>query len=255
MNRSWTWQLPALDRPVTMHRWGEMGAPLLLFPPNGDDAGSVERAGLVQSLSLLMTDRRVKVYSVDSVVGAAWNQPGDPLRSAWIQNEFGKAVRDDIVPRIWEDCRAERLDIVAAGADLGAFDAIGAVCRYPDVFCSAIGMSGTYDLTSRLAGTWSDDFYFSSPLHFLPGLGGELLDRLRDRFVILATGTGSSESPGESWWMADVLGSKSVPNRVDNWPGYGHDWGTWSAMLPGYLHEVLETVCQWRSQDAEIRVI
>ena len=29
-------------------------------------------------------------------------------------------------------------------------------------------MSGTYDLSGWLQGHWSDDFYFASPLHWLP---------------------------------------------------------------------------------------
>ncbi|MEX0756534.1 MAG: hypothetical protein WD204_01165, partial [Acidimicrobiia bacterium] len=87
-------------------------------------------------------------------------------------------------------------------------------------------------------GHWSDDFYFSSPLHYLPDLDGEQLDTLRRRFVLLATGTGEHENPDDSWRIADVLGARGIPNRVDNWPGWTHDWPTWRAMLPVYLHEL-----------------
>lgn len=239
MNTSWTWDLSELARSVTMHRWGEVGTPVLLFPPEAADAGEVARSGLVDALGLLMADNRVKVYAVDSVGGRAWFESTDPLHAVWVQNRFGVAVREEIVPRIWQDCRSDRLEIVAAGVGFGALDAVGAVCRFPDVFRAAIGMSGTYDLSPRLAGAWSEEFYYSSPLHFLPGLDGDVLEQLRHRFFILASGTGSSENPGESWWLADVLGSKQVPNRVDNWPGYDRSWSTWAAMLPGYLHEVL----------------
>jgi esterase/lipase superfamily enzyme len=101
-------------------------------------------------------------------------------------------------------------------------------------------MSGTYDLSNYLGGRWNDDFYFSSPLHFVPGLGdGWLLDTLRRRFALLATGSGRWEDPGESWRLAHVLGSKGIPNRVDDWgPGVDHDWPTWLRMLPQYLNDV-----------------
>jgi esterase/lipase superfamily enzyme len=100
-------------------------------------------------------------------------------------------------------------------------------------------MSGSYDLSDRLHGHWSDDFYFSSPLHFLPDLGGPVLDRLRRRFVVLATGSGRWEDPGESRRVADVLGAKGIPNRVDDWgPQWDHDWPTWRAMLPLYLDDL-----------------
>ena len=43
----------------------------------------------------------------------------------------------------------------------------------------------------------------------------------------------------ESWAVAHVLGSKQVPNRVDDWgPHYPHDWHTWWQMLPVYLDEL-----------------
>ena len=36
--------------------------------------------------------------------------------------------------------------------------------------------------------------------------------------------------------MADVLGAKGIPNRVEAWgPEWDHDWPTWHRMLPHYL--------------------
>ena len=38
--------------------------------------------------------------------------------------------------------------------------------------------------------------------------------------------------------MAEVLGHKSVPNRVDAWgEDWHHDWPTWRRMLPQYVDE------------------
>ncbi len=75
-------------------------------------------------------------------------------------------------------------------------------------------------------------------MHFLPGLEGEALDTLRQRFVMLASGSGKWEDIGESWRAAEVLGAKGVPNRVDDWgPEYDHDWPTWWQMLPEYLEQ------------------
>ena len=118
--------------------------------------------------------------------------------------------------------------------------ACAAICRHPDVFTKAICLSGTYDLTRWLGGEWNEDFYFSSPLHYLPNLGdGEQLAMLRECFFILATGQGRAEAPDESWRMAHVLGSKGVPNRVDLWgPDHPHDWETWREMLPLYLDDL-----------------
>jgi esterase/lipase superfamily enzyme len=100
-------------------------------------------------------------------------------------------------------------------------------------------MSGTYNLESFMGGS-SDDLYFSSPIHFVPGLLGPALDELRQRLVILASGEGAWEDVGESWAAARVLGDKGIPNRVDSWgPDWEHEWPTWWAMLPLYLKELL----------------
>jgi esterase/lipase superfamily enzyme len=144
------------------------------------------------------------------------------------------------VPAIRADCHAKDIEIVVTGPSIGAFNALAAVCRHPDVFSKAICMSGTYDLTKWMNGQCPQDYYFASPLHFLPGLGeGEQLARLRSRFVLLTHGTGRWEEPGQSWRVADVLGNKGVPNRVDAWGGeWDHDWPTWRAMLPKYLGDM-----------------
>ena len=235
-----TWYSDRLEQHITLTRWGEIGTPVLVFPTAGGDAEEVERMGLIDSLSLLLADARIKVYSVDSIAGQAWMSNHDPLHSAWLQNRYDEAVRWEVVPAIRADCHNGDIEIVTAGASFGAFNAVEVLCRHPDVFRAAVGMSGTYDLTPWLHGTWSDDFYFSSPLHYLPGLtAGPQLDRLRTRFVLLATGTGDHENAGQSWAMADVLGTAGVANRVDNWPGWSHDWPTWHEMLPRYLHELV----------------
>ena len=73
----------------------------------------------------------------------------------------------------------------------------------------------------------------------VPPLEGAQLDALRGRFALLAFGQGRWEDPGESWRLADVLGAKGIPNRVDPWgTDWPHDWPTWRAMLPKYLAEL-----------------
>lgn len=224
---------------VNLVRWGEWGWPVLLFPTAGGDAWEVERHGLIGAVWPLVTAGRIKVYSVDSISGRSWLRGDDPRHSMWLQNRFDECVREEIVPAIRSDCRSDDIELVTAGASFGAFWALQVICRHPDVFRSAICMSGTYDMGRWRRGHWSDDFYYSSPLDFVPGLEGPVLERLRQRFVVLACGSGAWEDPGESWRVADVLGSKGIPNRVDLWSEHhAHDWPTWHEMLPLYLDDL-----------------
>lgn len=235
------WYSPRVEREVQVVRWGHFGQPVLLFSTAGGDAEEAERFLMVRVLDDLLATGRIKLYTCDSVTGRAWTSgESTPLVRARLQNRFDGFVYHELVPAIRQDCRGYEGDIVVAGASIGAFNAAAALCRHPDVFRRAICMSGTYDLSRWMDGEWSEDFYFSSPLHFLPNLGeGPLLDELRRCFVVLATGEGAWEDPGESWRLASVLGSKGIPNRVDPWgPEYDHDWPTWREMLPHYLEEL-----------------
>jgi esterase/lipase superfamily enzyme len=140
---------------------------------------------------------------------------------------------------VFADSGGASSDVVTAGASIGAFNAVAVLCRYPDVFKAAIGMSGTYRIERFYDEAWSQDLYYAAPLQFLPGLDGPQLDVLRSRFAVLASGEGEWEDVGESWRMADALGARQIPNRVDNWgPQWAHQWPTWRSMLPQYLREL-----------------
>ncbi|MCZ6725962.1 MAG: alpha/beta hydrolase-fold protein [Acidobacteria bacterium] len=235
------WYSTHLQQTITIVRWGDSGTPVLLFPTAGGDAEECERFLMVKVLAPLIEGGRIKLYSCDSVAGSAWtSRAGTGRHRSWVQNQFDKFVADELVGAIRQDCGSPDIEIITAGASIGAFNAVASLCRHPDIFKAAIGLSGTYDLTRWLDDDWNEDFYFSSPLHYLPGLGdSEQLAQLRQRFVLLATGEGQWEAPAETWQMAEVLGAKGIPNRVDPWgPDYDHNWPTWREMLPQYLEEL-----------------
>jgi esterase/lipase superfamily enzyme len=234
------WRSERLAREVTMVRWGAFGQPVLVFPTAGGDAEEIERMQLVDALGPLVDRGKIKVYSCDSVAGRALvSREGTPPHQMWLQNQFHHYVRHEVVPAIRADCRSEDVELWAAGASIGAFHAVAVVCRFPDVFARACAMSGTYDLRRFYeVSEFTEDFWVSSPPHFVPRLAGKHLEVLRGRLIVLASGEGRAEDLGESWRMANALGARGVPNRVDSWgPAWPHDWQTWREMLPKYLGE------------------
>ena len=241
MKRHDRWYSERVGTEMSLVRWGEYGRPVLVFPTAGGDAEEIEREGLVEACSQLLSDGRVKLYSCDSVAGRVMMaEAGSVEYRYWVLNGFHSFVRDELVPAIRMDSGGSESLIITAGASIGAFNAVATLCRFPDVFGAAIGMSGTYDIQRFYDGAFTQDLFFASPHHFLPGLDGWQLDQLRQRYVVLATGAGRWESPEYSWRMADLLGSKGVPNRVDVWgPQYDHLWPTWHRMLPQYLDELV----------------
>jgi esterase/lipase superfamily enzyme len=233
------WHSPHVEQEVQLVRWGHMGKPVLLFPTAGGDAEEVEHFHLIGVLMPLIEAGRIKVYSTDSIAGKAWiSEQHSAEYCAHLQNMFDALVYQEIVPAIRTDCQTPDIEIIAAGASIGAFNAVASICRHPDVFSMAIAMSGTYDLSKNLDGHFIEDFYYCSPIHFLPGLEGPVLEKLRERMILMPSGEGDYEDIGESWRMANSLGEKGIPNRVDSWGvEYRHDWETWRKMLPQYLAE------------------
>lgn len=237
MRDSSSWYSERVRQWVHLVRWGHWGTPVLVFPTAGGDAYEIERMGLIAALAPLLDGGRVKVYALDSIAGRAWLQRQDPRHCTWLQSQFDAMIDHEVIAAIRADCRSDGIEVLTAGSSIGAFNALATLCRHPDAVRAAIGMSGTYNLEPWLSGHFDDAFYFASPWHYLPGLGdGWQLDALRRRFALLAYGGGRWEAPHESWRMAELLGGKGVPNRVDAWgPEWDHDWPTWRRMLPQYL--------------------
>ncbi len=236
------WWSSRVRQRVNVARWGHSGIALLLFPTAGGDFEECERFLMLRALEPLIEAGRVRVWSCDSVAGRVWSDgESTGAHRAWMQTQFDGFVAQELVPAIRADAKSPSVEIWTAGSSLGAFNALASVCRHPDAFSKAICMSGTYDFTRWMGGEHTLDFHYSSPLHFLPSMPeGETLSLLRTRFVLLATGSGDYEAPWESWEVAKVLGSRGIPNRVDDWgPTFRHDWVTWREMLPKYLSEML----------------
>lgn len=234
------WYSERIQAEISLVRWGNYGRPVLVFPTAGGDAEEIERNRLIEACQPLLDAGRVKLYSVDSVAGQAMvAKIGSPQHRLWLLNQFHDVIRREIVPAIHADVGGP-LEVIAAGASIGAFNAVAVLCRYPDVFSAAVGMSGSYTIERFYDRPWTQDLYYSAPVQFLPGLQGPDLDLLRERFVVLATGEGQWENVGESETMGAALGNKQIPNRVDNWgPEWDHQWPTWWRMLPQYLDELV----------------
>jgi len=234
------WSSERLGQPIGLARWGHFGTPVLVFPSAGGDAEEIERHGVVGACQELIDAGRIKLYSCDSVAGRAMVSKVGPVE--WrlaLLNRYFDAIRAEVLPAVWADSGGQEVPVITAGASIGAFNAIAALCRHPEAVQAAIGMSGTYTVERFYEGAWTEDLYFASPLQFVPRLKGPALDLLRSRFAVIATGAGAWEDPAESWRMGAVLGDQGVPNRVDDWgPDWEHDWHTWRKMLPRYLTEL-----------------
>jgi esterase/lipase superfamily enzyme len=231
---SWTWTSTRLAAPARVVRWGHFGAPVLLFPSAGGDCEEVERFHLVGALADSIESGRIKVFSVDGIAVRSWLRGTvAPEECARVQNLYDAYIDTEVVPLIRRDCQSEAIEIVAAGAAIGACSAISALVRLPSVFRAAIALSGIFDLSKYLVSGFTPALASVLPLHSLSALAD---DAVRRRFVLLATGEGAYEQRAESERMSAVLGTAGVNHTFEKWGrNYAHTWNTWREMLPRYV--------------------
>ncbi|MEQ1501690.1 MAG: alpha/beta hydrolase-fold protein [Myxococcota bacterium] len=237
-----TWFSPAVDREMSVARFGWFGKPVLLFPTGGGDFLEHERFLMIAALTPLIDAGRIKVYTVGNINRDGWINPDAlPRRKTELQARFDQYLLDELLPFVKWDCRDTDQKFATAGASLGAFNAVTAVSKHPEWFDLAVTMSGTFDLSRWLNGYRDDDFYYNHPLDFLPNLGpSEQLDRLREARFVLGVGRGRWDNPPNSFRMARALAEKGVWNRVELWgPDADHDWPTWRTMLPMFLDRLV----------------
>ena len=210
------WFSDRLEQEFTVARWGHFGVPVLVLPTAGGDAEEIERHKLCGVLRPRCSRRggSRSTPAIPSPAGRWRAAPGARRTGCGCSTSSTKRCATRWCRPSTPTTGGSDQRIVTAGASIGAFNAVALLCRFPDVFEAAIGMSGTYRIQRFLEGAWSDDLFYSSPLDFLPGLDGDQLEVLRQRRVILPSGEGEHEDIGESWAMAEVLGSKGVPNRA-----------------------------------------
>jgi esterase/lipase superfamily enzyme len=143
--QAWTWTTPRLPQPARMARWGHFGAPVLIFPTAGGDFEEIERFQLVAALGGLIDGGRIKVYSIDAVAVRAWLAATTSVRECISLEEcYDTFLYEDVLRRIRVDCQDDHLEPILVGASLGAATAVTTLCRHPDSFRAAIGLSGVY---------------------------------------------------------------------------------------------------------------
>jgi esterase/lipase superfamily enzyme len=230
------WHSPTLSKDMPIVSYGSWGHPVLLYPTAAADFLENERFGLIGAVTPQIESGRVRIFSIDSINNQSWMDRGLPVQEqARRQALYSRYIEDEVVPYIRNACQSPDIRIATAGASFGAFHAANALFRRPDLFDGVIAMSGFYDLGSDYLHGYSDDnAFFNNPAWYLPGLGGDNLQRLQTACkILILTGQGAYEAPDASRYLSKVLHSKAIPHFLDVWGhDVAHDWPWWLKMLP-----------------------
>ncbi len=233
------WWSPALHKDMEVAVYGHYGPAMLMFPTAGADYLEYERFNLYDNIYHLLDGGKLKVFSINSINNESWLNNGmNPRDKAIRHQQYNSYVCDEVAPFIFTDCKGW-VPVYTAGASLGALHALNTFFRRPEMFSGTIAMSGSYDLKDYTKGYRDENVYFNSPEDYLKNLNdGWLLDKMRDnKKIIIATGEGNFEDPDASRALSGILNSKGVPHELSIWGReWPHDWPTWRAMFPYFIH-------------------
>lgn len=226
----------AVGRPLELLTFGHGGKPVLVFPCAGGRFFEYEDFGMVATVARYIEEGKIRLFCVDGLDNESWLAPAHPADKARRANDYDWAIVHDVVPFIRERCGGE--GIMAHGCSFGAYHSVNFTLRHPDVFDSALALSGNYSVSFAVGDFRNEDVYLNDPLMYLPGLQDPwFLDRLREDLIIICAGQGAWEDwNDEARALSRTLWEKGVPHLFDLWGhDVAHDWPFWKRMILHFL--------------------
>ena len=181
-------------------RWGHFGVPVLVVPHGGRRRRG-GRAAPPRRSSLAGWSRRAGSRSTPATAspGPAMAQATRARSSIAAGCSTSSSRRS---PTRWcprsTRTRPGRNEVDRRGCVDRGVQRARADLPLPHLFRAAVCMSGTFDVEPFIGG-FTDDLYFSSPIHFLPGLDGPASTSCGSVSSYFASGSGKWEDVGESW--------------------------------------------------------
>ncbi|GAB3486747.1 esterase family protein [Flexivirga lutea] len=235
--------VPGTDVSLGVIRHGHWGRPVLVFPSEAGRAEDFAAHGMVEAVQGLVDAGRVSFFCVDSADRWTWSDNAATTEErANRQHAYTRWLESAALPWIADQVGGER-PLITLGVSMGAYHAVHFTLTHAHQAPLAIGLSGSYDVTSWHGhGETGDATYFANPMAYVAGLHGDHLDWLRRAAsVLLVVGEGPFEvSPTQALpsttAFAQLLAEKGIPHQLDVW-GHdsAHDWPWWCKQLAHHL--------------------
>ena len=130
MKERTTWYSARVERDVTLARWGRSARRSCSSrPPAATPRRSSASTSSTRSVSCSTPAASRSTPATASPDACCWRSEGDAGQRTWLQNQFHEFVRREVVPAIRTDCQTPDIEIIAAGASIGAFNALAVLCR------------------------------------------------------------------------------------------------------------------------------
>jgi esterase/lipase superfamily enzyme len=223
--------------------YGHWGRPVIVFPSEAGSAWDFAANGMVDSVSWLLDEGRVKLYCVDSADASTWSDRSIPSEErARRHGDYERWLLEEVVPFVAGDSGGSS-QIATLGCSLGAYHAANVALRHADVFPLALCLSGNYDPAQwNPWGETGAEAYFHNPTQYVANLHGDHLDWLRRSVhLVLVVGQGAWEvdptgALPSTHRFSELLREKGISHELDVW-GHDvpHDWSSWQRQLAHHL--------------------
>jgi esterase/lipase superfamily enzyme len=234
------WYSRRLHRDMGVLVCGHFGRPIVTFPTSGGNESEYYDQRFLEAVGDFIEQGRVKFFCLDTNASETfYDKRAHPRHRTWLLRMYDEYLTEEVVPFVHHNCRGWQ-PITTLGASLGAFYAVNALLKHPDVFKRCFGLSGVYDMKQFMGGSYDDNFYFNNPVDYIQGLSDPwFYEQLRSCDIRLVTGNGPFENSGPSYHLSHILRSKGIAHSVDDWgPLGGHEWPYWKHQMRQYLNEM-----------------
>lgn len=234
-----------LGREMYFNVYGHAGKPVIVFPSSGGNQNEYGNFGMIDACRSFIERGLIKFYTPDSFDKESWlaiNKSGHDMARA--HNAYDRYIINELVPLIRHESEWDST-MIATGCSMGAFHTINFALRHPDLFDTAIALSGVYDarfFSGEFHGNY--EVYLNSPIDYLWNQQDEwFLSRYRQNHYIVAVGQGAWEEDHiiDTTRLQEAFTAKGIDAWFDYWgQDVDHDWPAWRNQMPYFLSKLEE---------------
>ena len=239
---------PRLNRDMEFKVFGFAGKPVLVFPSFNGRFYQYEECGMVNACAPFINAGQITLFCADGIDAETFGGHGSPHDRIRRHEDYFMYVTQELTPRIAALSAkmngGRKIKPMATGCSMGAYHAANVFFRQPDVFDSAICLSGLYRL-NHFFGSYTDEFVLrNSPLDCLPALSDPAhLRHLRAARLVFCAGRGDHDERmlSDTLEMQRALDEKKIPAWTDIWGAdVTHDWSWWRLQIAYFMKRVLD---------------
>ncbi len=222
-----------IEREFELLVFGHSGEPLIIFPTSGGKYYDCKDNGLIDSISPLIDEGKIKVYCPDGFDHESLlNKNLSPNERINNYLKYEGAILYEIINFAKYETEVERVKL--AGCGLGGFHAANIAFKHQQLVDGLFLFSGKFDIKNYLDGYYNDDVYFNNPVDYI----ANCTDPWKYNHIKIFMGAGErdfalDDNKRFSW----LLNAKGIPHKLEIWENADHHWYWWKQMFPKYLRK------------------